>query len=393
MLERNAWFRALIILGVFAVGLYVAGELWQLASHFGDIIMLFFLSWLLAFILLPIVRFLAVHLRLGMTVAAGAVYLGLLFLLAATLFLVIPLLITQVVQLADELPSVAAGAPLFIQQVQHVLDERHIPVDLSLITGPGLAQEATQLGSKVVENTFGIASSVASGLFACTIILILSFYFVVDGDRIVEGLLAMVPEQYALDARLFVESIDRTFGGFLRGTAIQAAILGVGTGIIMAVAGLSYILLASIVAAIVMLIPFIGSFLALILPLVIAAFSGFSPTHLLLLLVALSALQTLDFNVIAPKVMAENVGLHPLLVFLALLVGIKQAGIAGAIFGVPIAAVIVATFRIFLNRWATPAGSPRLSPDGRVTQAPVSFEQVRAHLNRAITRIFHSKAS
>ena len=58
--------------------------------------------------------------------------------------------------------------------------------------------------------------------------------------------------------------------------------------------------------------------------------------------IALLVLQQVVFNVLAPKVMSEAVGIHPLLVFLAILIGSKAAGVAGAIFGVPVAAVIAA---------------------------------------------------
>jgi predicted PurR-regulated permease PerM len=393
MMERNSWFRALIILGVIAVGLYVAGELWTLAVHFGDIIILFFLAWLLAFILLPVVRFLADLLPIGLAGAAAIVYIVLLVIVAAILILVVPLLIAQVSQLANQLPTIAAGLPGELKRVQQWLDARNITIDLGVITGPGLSQQAGQLGSRLVENTVTVASSIASGLFSLTIILILSFYFVVDGDRILHGLLSAVPEHYAEDARLFVVSIDRTFGGFLRGTAIQAALLGIGTGIIMAVFGLGYVLLVTIFAAIVMVIPFIGPVLAIILPILIALFSGLSATQLLLFLVALVGLQVLVMNIIAPKVMAESVGLHPLLVFLALLVGIKQAGLAGAIFGVPIAAVVFTAVRIFLNRWSVivPVETAPSAAEDTGDRQVVRLDQVRVHVGQAISRIFHSR--
>lgn len=392
-MESNSWFRALIILGVIAVGLYVAGQLWMLAVHFGDIIILFFLSWLLAFILLPIVRFLDDKLPVGLSGAAAIVYIVLLLIVAASLVLVVPLLIAQVSQLANQLPTIAADIPGEVRLVQRWLDQRNIPIDLGVITGPSLSQQVGQLGSRLVENTVTIAGGIASGLFSLTIILILSFYFVVDGDRILRGLLSAVPDQYADDARLFVISIDRTFGGFLRGTAIQAGILGIGTGIIMAVFGLGYVLLVTIFAAIVMVIPFIGPVLAIVLPILIALFSGLSATQLLLFLIALIGLQVLVMNIIAPKVMAESVGLHPLLVFLALLVGIKQAGLAGAIFGVPIAAVVFTAVRIFLHRWSVIVPSePSASPsDGVANRQSVRLDQVRIHVGEAIARIFHSR--
>src|SRR5438067_1829144 len=99
-MDRTPWGRAFIILGVVALTLYLAGELWRLIAHFADIMVLFFLAWLLAFTLLPLVRILQTRLPIGRAGAAAVVYLALLICLVTTLFLVIPVLVEQVSQLA-----------------------------------------------------------------------------------------------------------------------------------------------------------------------------------------------------------------------------------------------------------------------------------------------------
>jgi predicted PurR-regulated permease PerM len=402
--DRNPWSRALIILGVLAVGLYLGGELWRLATHFADITILFFLAWFLAFILLPIVRFLDRYLRIGVAGAAALVYLALLFAMVTLLVLVIPLMIQQMSQLTTQLPTITAKVPSIVRQVQTSLDDRGIPV--AVTTGPGepsLGQQAAQLGSSVVSNSVAIAGGVASTLFDFVIVLVLSFYLVLDGDRFVAQVLAALPERYRDDARLFTESIDRSFGGFLRGTAIQAAILGAGTAIIMTFSGLGYALLASVFAAVIMVIPFIGPLLALIVPLAVALLSNLPTSQLLGVAVGLVVLQLLVMNVVAPKVMSQTVGLHPLLVFLALLVGIKEAGLAGAIFGVPVAAVIYASGQILLRRWRVIG-----SEDASATVIPTSVTRVAAepppgpptiridllglHVGRVIGRVFHVRS-
>ena len=400
-MDRSPWIRALIILGVAAIGLYLAGELWRLAQHFGDVIVLFFLAWLLAFALLPTVRFVESRLHVRRAAAAIVVYLGLLVVLFTCLILVIPLLIEQVSQLAGQLPGLADRVPLLTRDVQSWLDHRGVPLTVAT-TGPqqpAFSQQAAQLGTSLVEFSVVVASKIAAGLVSFTFVLILSFYVVLDGDRFVNAIMAGLPELYRDDAILFLVSIDRSFGGFLRGSAIQAVILGSGTAMIMSVAGLSYILLASIFAGIVMVVPFIGPFLALVLPILIAVFSNVPPSQLLLLFIALSILQFLVLNVVAPKVMSQSVGLHPLLVFLALLVGVKEAGIAGAVFGVPIAAVIYAAFRIIFNRWSMIelrtgyseisglSAGPLPSPTPTPTHV-VRFERFGPNIGRVISRLF-----
>lgn len=390
-MERNLWVQALIILAVIAVGFYVAGEIWLLVSHFGDIIILFFLAWLVAFSLLPIIRVLEQEFPIGRAGATAIVYIALLICLALILVLVVPLLISQISQLAIQLPSLALTVPVLLREIQGTLDQWNIPINIS-VGAAGLGQQASQIGSRILENTVVVASSVASGLFSVTIILILSFYFALDGDRILHDLLAAVPPRYSEDARQFSVSINHSFGGFLRGTAIQAVIFGVGTAIIMLAGGLHYVLLASIFAAVVMVIPFIGPLLATVVPLVIALFSALPTTQFLVILVALVGLQVLVMNIIAPKVLSESVGLHPLLVFLALLVGAKEAGLAGAIFGVPITAVIYATAQILFRRWSV-IGPPMpvAMTNGHIPQHHVRLERISAHIRDAVSRIFRER--
>ncbi|HLH73292.1 MAG TPA: AI-2E family transporter, partial [Chloroflexota bacterium] len=327
--------------------------------------------------------------------ATALIYLILLIALVAVLIVVVPLLIAQIAQLANQLPTLASGLPRSLRALQLTLDRWNVPIDVNVLTGPGLAQQASQFGSRILENSVQVASSIASTLFDVTIVLILSFYLALDGDRFVQQVLAAVPPPYTDDARQFVYSIDRSFGGFLRGTAIQAAFFGIGTAVIMQLGGLHYVLLASLFAAVIMVIPFIGPLLAAILPLLIAIFSGLPTTQFIAILVALVGLQILVMNIIAPKVMSENVGLHPLLVFLALLVGAKQAGVAGAIFGVPVAAVIWAAIRILLRRWAVigPAPAPLPLANGRPRSHAIRLDRLSFHLGGVVNRIFHSKIS
>jgi predicted PurR-regulated permease PerM len=138
--------------------------------------------------------------------------------------------------------------------------------------------------------------------------------------------------------RFLVANIHRAFAGFLRGQVIQSLLGGIGTGVIMSALGIDYALLCSVVAALVLFIPFIGPPLAVILPVTIGLLTR--PDVTLILTIALIGLQQVIFNVIAPRVLSQQVGLHPLMVFFAVLTGARIAGIWGAIFGVPIVAVL-----------------------------------------------------
>lgn len=353
-MENNGWFRALIVLAVFSLALYLGSQLWEMARHFADIIIVFFLAWLVAFILSPIADFLERSYAMPRGLAASLVYLGLFVNVGVVFVLVVPLAVEQLVQLGQRLPIYVATIQEWGQGwaafIQVELGNRGIALDLpSFYRSSDLAAQAGNLTSGLVANTIVLVSGVASTIASVTIVLVLSFYLVLDGARLSDGLLRLVPPTYQLECRYLQDSINRTFGGFLRGTLVIAFVYALGNALVMSVAGLGYVLLASLLAGVLMVVPLFGPVLAMVMPVLLAALQG-DVTKAVLVLTGLLILQVLVFNVMSPKVMGQSVGMHPLLVFLALLVGIKQAGLIGAVFGVPVVGVAYAMVVYFIQK-------------------------------------------
>jgi len=149
-----------------------------------------------------------------------------------------------------------------------------------------------------------------------------------------------LPPRYRDDFIYFVSSVYAAFGGFLRGQIIQSLVYGAGVALIMAIMGLPFIALASVLAGVAMFIPFIGPPLGILPPLLAVLSTDLSRAPIVIVLTVV--LNALVINVIAPKVMSEAIGLHPIVVLAAVLIGGRLAGPWGAVFGVPVAAVIVA---------------------------------------------------
>jgi predicted PurR-regulated permease PerM len=343
MLIKDPWLRALSILGCAIAGVYLTSLLWQVVQEFADIILLFFLAWLVAFILEPVVGTL-VEGRLPRLAAIGLTYLTLLVLLSLGVILLVPALTLQIVEVVRSLPTYVEQATVFLTSLQSNTNDwltshgSPLLIDVKSALNPQeLSRRADALGPPILSNVVGFATGAATLLAELLIMLILSFYFMVDGARLGDSMIAALPLRYQDDARFLVASIHRAFAGFLRGQTIQSLVGGVGTGVIMSILQVDYALLSSVVAAVVLLIPFVGPVAAVVLPLTIALLTH--PEVTILLFIALLALQQVIFNVLAPRIMSRQVGLHPLLVFFSVLLGARLAGVWGAIFGVPIVAV------------------------------------------------------
>lgn len=344
-MERNRWFRALIVLLTIIAGFNLAGLLWDVGQRFGDIIVMFFLAWLLAFVLTPLTQWIERRTGLPRVLAAAGVYVVLFVVLLGGLFLIVPALVSQLIALGKVLPAYAEQVPRALGQIQADLNERNVDVDITgLYRSQDLSAYLAGLGATAVQNALGIVTGLFSVVFAVVLVLALSFYVVVDGDLIELSLLYLVPDEYRSKVDFFIDSVNRSFGGFLRGTLIQAVVYGLGTALVMLLARMDFVLVASLFAGVVMIIPIFGPFLAIIPPVTIALISA--PVETVLLVVGgLLVLQQVTFNILAPKLMSESLGMHPLLVFAALLIGGRVAGLTGAIFGVPVAAVLWAMLR------------------------------------------------
>ena len=341
MVIRDPWVRALVIVMLAIAGLYLAGLIWQVVSEFADIILLFFLAWIVAFILEPAVVFLRHYGRFPRPVAVTVAYLGMLILLVGGIVWVVPPLSRQVVQVVVDLPTYVDLANQQVAGLQAALDERGVAVNLaSLFNYEDLVRRVESVAPPILSNAVALATRIGAFFLQLAIVLILSFYVMLDGHRISRGLLRTVPASFREDAVFFFASVNRAFAGFLRGQLIQAMIYALGVAAIMWAAGLDLILLTTVVNTLLMLIPFVGPPLALIMPIVIAFVE--SPGSFWVVFILVNVLQQVVLNVVAPRVMSSAVGLHPLLVFVGLLGGARVAGAWGALFGVPVVAVIAA---------------------------------------------------
>jgi predicted PurR-regulated permease PerM len=174
---------------------------------------------------------------------------------------------------------------------------------------------------------------------------------VLDREAIAAFLFRIVPPAYAEEARVLQSAVSRSFGGFIRGQAVMGL-----TYFLVALAphllfGLPLGALSATTAGVLMAIPFFGPFIAWAPPVVVALFFG--QDNLLFTLIIVLVGWFVVMNILQPRIMQGAVGLHPIVVLGSVLVGSKVAGIAGAIFGIPIAAVVSAFFFHVLNLSST----------------------------------------
>jgi predicted PurR-regulated permease PerM len=179
------------------------------------------------------------------------------------------------------------------------------------------------------------------------VVVILSLYMLADSERILTKLNRVVPARYSDEAEILERTVSNAFGGFLRAQIILAGVQAVLTIVVVLVAGLPYGFLIVATSALAMLIPFFGPPLALVPPILAAAV--FSPGSLVVVAAVLLVVQTILVNYLQPRLMREALGMHPILVLVGLLVGAQVAGLWGALFGIPVLAVLNVFFNYVIN--------------------------------------------
>jgi predicted PurR-regulated permease PerM len=344
-------------------------------GYFGDILLTFFLAWLLAFIISPLVtRIVGIIPRLPRVLATVLVYSLMVVVMVFLVLVVAQALSNSITQFAASLPSIRTNMVTIVAPTQAWLNSIGLEqVDLAT-QGVAVLDNLDEFAGQLVVPLQSVAVASVAAVGTMVIVFILSIYMVIDRDQIMAFLFRLVPPSYADEARLLQTSTARSFGGFLRGQALMGFIyfliaLGTHLGL-----GLELTALSSVTAGVLMAIPFFGPFLAWAPPVMVAIFT--KPEAVLPAIVIMGAGWLVVMNAIQPRIMQGAVGIHPIVVLGSVLVGAKIAGIPGAIFGIPVAAVVSSFFFHFLHRTTgdrTVAGraAKRLSErEGRPVQVP-----------------------
>lgn len=313
--------RILIILLIIAVGSYVFSLAWNVViSKFLDLFVILLSAWLLGFILLPIVARVQKLLKSSKLIATAVTYFIISVLLIVVCIGYLPLVVSQFLNLISILPIYLKTAPPIIVALNDSLTSQ---VSNSLILIPSLAQF----------------------LFSAFITLILSFYFIVDQEKLNREFFNLVPKKWH-DVLRFTEGvINDTFVSFLRVQLFYAISTGVLTWIILKLFNIDFAASVAFISGVFAFIPLIGPLLALIPPVLVALLSD--PIKALIIGGILLISQQVSFNIIGPKLLGQAFKLHPAIILISFLIGLKFGGSLGAVFAIPVLGISAVMIRRF----------------------------------------------
>ncbi len=141
-------------------------------------------------------------------------------------------------------------------------------------------------------------------------------------------------------------TVHSTFSNYLRGQFLDATIVGVLSAIALSIVGVDYAIVIGLIAGICNMIPYIGPIIGTVLAIIMALLSG-DLKLVIWVIIAMVIVQQLDNNILAPKIVGDSVGLHPIFTMLAILIGGNLGGLIGMLLAVPLAA----SAKIIIKEW------------------------------------------
>lgn len=336
------WF---VIIGI---GTYLVERLATITERLATPLLMFLIAWLLALIIDPIAEWLTQY-RVSRRISVPLIYVVLLTLLTVAVVALIPVTYTQLNAIMSNAPELLTSMIDFLSHLDAQLRSFGWRADLVAVLKPeALASQLGTMGATAVQQSLGLAGSLATVVFNIIIVLILSYYMAVDGPQLYERIINLTPQAWRTEARTFGTIISQTFGGYMRAQILSSLLYVLVNAVVMALFGLKSITLTSIIISIVVLVPLVGGAAALVPPIVVASIH--QPDSIVPFVVVMLVVQQILFNMLLPRIVGRIVGLHPLLVFAALLIGSVIAGPWGILFGIPLAGVVASIANYFRVR-------------------------------------------
>lgn len=346
--RERSWFDAVLVLGAIALAFVVLGYVGLVLAFFGDLIMVFFLAWLLAFMLGPVVKRVAVIPFMSRTGAIFTVYLLIFGGLVVVTIVVAAALFNSLQDFIADLPSLRQNLPAILAPWQERLTSLGITtIDLQAQVDVFL-NNISDYAAQLVAPLQQIAVASLGAIGNLLLIVVLSLYMVADRDRLQAFMFWLVPANYRAEAEVLEEAVSRSFGGFIRGQVITGLAFAAISLAASVVFGLEFVAVTTATAGVLMAIPFFGPFLAWVPPVLVAILT--KPDALIGVGIVVAIGWLVVMNYLQPRIMATSLRIHPIVVLGSVFVGLKVAGIPGAIFGIPVAAVISALFLHALGR-------------------------------------------
>ena len=317
-----------------------------LLTFLGGVITPFLIGAILAYLGHPAVTW-GERRRVPRTLGTLLVVITILLLLVGLIFVLIPLIQSEVSQLIHRLPELATQ--LFARAAPWLRDTLGIELQFDLATLKDLISEnlasAEQVGMKVLSSLKTGGAVILGILIIVAMIPVVMFYLLRDWGKIVTRIDELLPRRWVPRVRKIAREVDAVLAEFVRGQLSVMGVLAVYYSIGLSIAGLQHALPIGILTGLMVFIPYVGFGLGLILGVMAALLQWSGLPGFLAVLAVYGVGQLLENYVLVPWLVGDRIGLHPLAVIFALLAFGELFGFAGVLMALPVSAALLVGLR------------------------------------------------
>ena len=338
--------RTIITIVLVVVGLY-------LFLRLINVFIILFFAMVLASATLPLISGM-VKKGLPRWFSITAVYTLLIGFFLPLVFLIVFPLISQTAQFSDKIVSISESS-------LEALDDVYIPAlgidgaELKIYFLDHIEQVSKELIPSVAGTVTAISTTVdaivgfGGGVIMILTILILSVYIVVDHDRVVDLILIRIHEKEKRERiRELIVDVEYKLGRWLVGQSIVSSVVGFLTWTVLMVFQVPFALPLAVLAALFEVMPNLGPVLVSI-PITLIALLAHGPVVAVLVLVSYIIIQQLQSYLLSPRIMGKVVGVHPLVIFVAMITGFTLAGIIGAVLAIPTLVLAKIGYKFYMD--------------------------------------------
>jgi predicted PurR-regulated permease PerM len=330
--------------------------LWALARAAGSVLLVLIVAGLVALILAPVVRLLARRIPRGLAILF--VYVGGFALLAGVGVLLTTPVTSQITHFEHNVPTIVRHANHSLDSFQHWLDRHGINVHIEQQGQTALdtlQHDVLERSNSIVSFSRDLLSGVVTVGFDLVLVLVLSVYLLIYGNQIGELVRRIMPPGDGTPEDDYPRLVQQAVSGYVRGQALFSFAMGASAAVSLEIFGLlgifpdgsRYAIFFGVFYGLAEFIPYVGPIIGPVPAVLLALFAN--PISAVWLIVLFIALQQLEGHVIAPQVFRISLRINPILIILALLIGYKLYGVAGALVALPVIAVLRQT-ALYLRR-------------------------------------------
>lgn len=309
----------------------------KLAKYFNDILIILGISILIAYLLIGPVDLLTRIVRFR-SIAVILVYVLLFTSVVSISIFITPKIAQEFGEFTKQIPQIVKSVNTHIQTAQVYLNNTNIPVSLPSIQTE-IINKFTNKTIASLSNILGVAYGTFHILFYILVTAVISYYFLLEGHHFVTTITKYMPKEYQHHITILVSRFDKCLRGFYGGMVKLAAINASVMFITYLIMGVPFALLLASWHFLSCIIPTVGGWIGLVPAMLVIAFTD--PLKIWIPFVVYEGFTRLiKDNFITPKIMGDAIGIHPVVVLIAILAGLKTAGLVGVLFALPIFGVI-----------------------------------------------------